>query len=158
MATGASCNVGKFTSGIHSGTTWTLRFTTTMPPSIDQLDLALLIGPARVFLAAGTMTITREHFAGLERARDAARARAHEPLRRQNDFPRAHPGARARRARVARRAGRERDRPRSAVGRSVSTIRRCRCTTGSMPRIFSSSKISICVPPRRAFYELIALR
>jgi len=45
----------------------TLRFTTNECRPFDRsLDLALLIGPARVFLAAGTMTITRETFAGLD--------------------------------------------------------------------------------------------
>ncbi len=64
---GASCNVGKFTSGIHSGTHMDapLHYNDA-GLSIDQLDLGLLLGPARVFLAAGTMTLTRDHFAGLD--------------------------------------------------------------------------------------------
>jgi len=64
---GASCNVGKFTSGIHSGTHMDapLHYTDA-GVSIDQLDLNILIGPARVFLAAGRDILTREIFTGLD--------------------------------------------------------------------------------------------
>ena len=67
MSAGASCNVGRFTSGIHSGTHMDapLHYNDA-GLSIDQLDLDLLLGPARVFLAPNTMTLTREHFAGLD--------------------------------------------------------------------------------------------
>lgn len=67
LRTGATCNVGKFTSGIHTGTHMDapLHYNDA-GVSIDQLDLDILIGPARVFLAQGTMTITRDHFAGLD--------------------------------------------------------------------------------------------
>lgn len=67
ISTGASANVGKFTSGIHSGTHMDapLHYNDA-GVSIDQLDLDLLIGPARVFLAQNTMLLTREHFAGLD--------------------------------------------------------------------------------------------
>lgn len=67
MRDGASCNVGRFTSGIHSGTHMDapLHYNDT-GSSIDQIDLARLIGPVRVFRATGAMTITREVFAGLD--------------------------------------------------------------------------------------------
>jgi arylformamidase len=67
LSTGASANVGKFTSGIHSGTHMDapLHYRDT-GASIDQLDPGLLIGPARVFAAPDTMVITRAHFAGLD--------------------------------------------------------------------------------------------
>ena len=67
ISTGASCNVGRFTSGIHSGTHMDapLHYNDA-GLSIDQLDLDILLGPARVFLAQNTMTLTREHFAGLD--------------------------------------------------------------------------------------------
>jgi arylformamidase len=67
LSTGATCNVGKFTSGIHSGTHMDAPFHyNDAGVSIDQLDLGILLGPARVFLARGTMVLTREHFAGLD--------------------------------------------------------------------------------------------
>ena len=64
---GASCNVGKFTSGIHSGTHMDapLHYNDA-GLSIDQLDLGILLGPARVFLAPGRAALTREVFAGLD--------------------------------------------------------------------------------------------
>ena len=64
---GATCNVGKFTSGIHTGTHMDapLHYNDA-GVSIDQLDLNHLLGPARVFLAQGAMTLTRDHFAGLD--------------------------------------------------------------------------------------------
>ncbi len=64
---GATCNVGKFTSGIHSGTHMDapLHYNDA-GLSIDQLDLGILLGPARVFLAPNTVTFTREIFAGLD--------------------------------------------------------------------------------------------
>jgi len=67
ISTGASANVGKFTSGIHSGTHMDapLHYNDS-GVSIDQLDLDILLGPARVFLAQNTMVLTREHFAGLD--------------------------------------------------------------------------------------------
>lgn len=67
IRTGASANVGKFTSGIHSGTHMDapLHYNDA-GVSIDQLDLDILIGPARVFLAQDTMILTRAHFAGLD--------------------------------------------------------------------------------------------
>ncbi len=64
---GASCNVGKFTSGIHTGTHMDAPYhynESGLP--IDQVDLDLLIGPARVFLAPNCAVITREVFAGLD--------------------------------------------------------------------------------------------
>lgn len=66
---GASCNVGRFTTSIHSGTHMDapLHYNDA-GRSIDQLDLDALIGPARVFHAPGRETITREVFAGLEAA------------------------------------------------------------------------------------------
>ena len=64
---GASCNVGKFTSGIHSGTHMDAPLHYNDAGfSIDQLDLDILIGPARVFLAQGRDEITRDVFAGLD--------------------------------------------------------------------------------------------
>ncbi len=64
---GASCNVGKFTSGIHSGTHLDAPYHyNESGPTIDQVDLDLLIGPARVFLAQDCSTITRDVFAGLD--------------------------------------------------------------------------------------------
>ena len=67
MRDGAACNVGRFTSGIHSGTHMDapLHYNDA-GLSIDQLDLDILLGPARVFLARDTMVLTREHFAGLD--------------------------------------------------------------------------------------------
>ncbi len=67
IRTGASANVGKFISGIHSGTHMDapLHYNDA-GLSIDQLDLDILIGPARVFLAQDTMILTRAHFAGLD--------------------------------------------------------------------------------------------
>lgn len=67
MSTGSSCNIGKFTSSIHSGTHMDapLHYNDA-GVSIDQLSLEVLLGPARVFLAPETMTITRDHFAGLD--------------------------------------------------------------------------------------------
>lgn len=64
---GASCNIGKFTSGIHSGTHMDapLHYNDA-GVAIDQVDLDVLIGPARVFVASDTMLLTREHFAGLD--------------------------------------------------------------------------------------------
>lgn len=64
---GASCNVGRFTSGIHSGTHMDAPYHyNEQGLKIDQLDLDILIGPARVFLAQGRNPITREVFAGLD--------------------------------------------------------------------------------------------
>ncbi len=67
MSAGGSCNIGKFTSSIHSGTHMDapLHYNDA-GASIDQLDLSLLIGPARVVLAPNTLTLTREHFADLD--------------------------------------------------------------------------------------------
>jgi arylformamidase len=67
ISTGASANVGKFTSGIHSGTHMDapLHYNDA-GVAIDQLDLDILLGPARVFVAQNTMLLTREHFAGLD--------------------------------------------------------------------------------------------
>ena len=64
---GASCNVGKFVSGIHSGTHMDapLHYNDA-GVSIDRLDLDILLGPARVFLAQGRDSITRDVFAGLD--------------------------------------------------------------------------------------------
>jgi arylformamidase len=67
IAQGASCNVGKFTSGIHSGTHMDAPYHYNEKGlTIDQLDLDILIGPARVFFAPGRNPITREVFAGLD--------------------------------------------------------------------------------------------
>lgn len=64
---GASANVGKFTSGIHSGTHMDAPYHyNETGPTIDQVDLDLLIGPARVFLAQNCSVITRDAFAGLD--------------------------------------------------------------------------------------------
>jgi arylformamidase len=64
---GASCNVGKFLSGIHSGTHMDAPYHyNEQGLTIDQLSLDLLIGPARVFLAQGCDPITRDIFAGLD--------------------------------------------------------------------------------------------
>lgn len=64
---GASCNVGKFTSGIHSGTHLDAPYHyNESGPTIDQVDLDLLIGPARVFLAQNRPVITRDVFNGLD--------------------------------------------------------------------------------------------
>ncbi len=66
MCDGASANVGKFTSGIHSGTHMDAPYHyNESGHTIDQVDLDLLIGPARVFLAQNCAIITREVFAGL---------------------------------------------------------------------------------------------
>jgi len=64
---GASCNVGKFTSGIHSGTHLDAPYHYNESGlTIDHVDLDLLIGPARVVLAQNCSVITREIFAGLD--------------------------------------------------------------------------------------------
>jgi arylformamidase len=64
---GASCNVGKFTSGIHSGTHMDAPYHyNERGLTIDQLDLDILLGPARVFIAQGCNPIPREVFAGLD--------------------------------------------------------------------------------------------
>src|SRR3954470_4767616 len=67
LSTGSTCNVGKFTSGIHSGTHMDapLHYNDA-GVSIDQLDLEILLGPARVFLAPGRESLTRDVFAGLD--------------------------------------------------------------------------------------------
>jgi len=67
MRDGAACNVGRFTSGIHSGTHMDapLHYNDTGAP-IDRVDLDILIGPARVFLAQDRAILTREIFAGLD--------------------------------------------------------------------------------------------
>jgi len=67
MRDGASCNVGRFTSGIHSGTHMDapLHYNDTGAP-IDRVDLDILIGPAHVFLAQDRAILTREIFAGLD--------------------------------------------------------------------------------------------
>jgi arylformamidase len=67
MRDGASCNIGAFTTSIHSGTHMDApRHYNDAGLSIDQLDLSILLGPARVFLAQGRDTITRDIFAGLD--------------------------------------------------------------------------------------------
>ncbi len=67
MRDGAPCNVGALSCGIHSGTHMDAPYHYNEAGlTIDQLDPALFFGPARVFLAPGTLTLTREHFAGLD--------------------------------------------------------------------------------------------
>lgn len=67
LAAGASCNVGKFSSSIHSGTHMDapLHYNDA-GLAIDQIDLELLLGPARVFSAPGRASLTRDVFAGLD--------------------------------------------------------------------------------------------
>lgn len=64
---GAPCNVGAIHCGIHSGTHMDAPYHyNDAGLTIDQLDPDLFFGPARVFLAPDTLTLTREHFAGLD--------------------------------------------------------------------------------------------
>jgi len=67
MRDGASCNIGAVTTSIHSGTHMDapLHYNDA-GVSIDQIDLDILFGPARVFLAPGRDLITRDVFAGLD--------------------------------------------------------------------------------------------
>ena len=64
---GASCNVGKLTCSIHSGTHLDAPYHyNESGATIDALPPELFIGPARVFFAQGREVITREVFAGLD--------------------------------------------------------------------------------------------
>ena len=69
MRDGAACNVGVVSCGIHSGTHMDAPYHyNDAGLTIDQLDPEIFFGPARVFLAPATMTLSREHFAGLDAA------------------------------------------------------------------------------------------
>ena len=64
---GASCNVGRLTCSIHTGTHLDAPFHyTASGATVDALAPEIFIGPARVFLAPGREVITREIFAGLD--------------------------------------------------------------------------------------------
>ena len=64
---GASCNVGKVTCSIHTGTHLDAPYHyNESGDTIDALPPELFIGPARVFLAQGRQVITREVFVGLD--------------------------------------------------------------------------------------------
>ncbi len=64
---GASCNVGKLTCSIHSGTHLDAPYHyEESGATIDALPPELFIGPARVFHAQGQEIINRDVFAGLD--------------------------------------------------------------------------------------------
>jgi len=64
---GASCNVGKITTGIHSGTHLDAPYHyNENGATIDTLPPEIFFGPARVFRAPGCELIGREVFAGLD--------------------------------------------------------------------------------------------
>ena len=64
---GASCNVGKLTCSIHSGTHLDAPYHyDESGATIEALPPELFIGPARVLHAQGRDVITRELFAGLD--------------------------------------------------------------------------------------------
>jgi arylformamidase len=64
---GYSCNVGQLACSIHTGTHMDAPYHyNDTGRTIDQIDPALLIGPARVFDARGHDPIAREVFAGLD--------------------------------------------------------------------------------------------
>jgi arylformamidase len=64
---GASCNVGKLTCSIHSGTHLDAPYHyDDAGATVDTLPLETFIGPARVFLAQGLEIISREVFAALD--------------------------------------------------------------------------------------------
>ena len=64
---GASCNVGKLTCSIHSGTHLDAPYHyDETGATIDALPLDIFVGAARVFLAQGCEVISREAFAGLD--------------------------------------------------------------------------------------------
>jgi arylformamidase len=64
---GATCNVGRLTCSIHTGTHADAPYHYNDEGlTIDTLPLDLFIGPARVFAAPGREVITREVFAGLD--------------------------------------------------------------------------------------------
>jgi len=64
---GASCNVGKLTCSIHSGTHLDAPYHyNESGATIDALPPALFIGPARVFQAQGLDSLTRDIFAALD--------------------------------------------------------------------------------------------
>ena len=64
---GASCNVGKLTCSIHSGTHLDAPYHyNESGATIDALPPALFIGPARVFQAQGPDRLTRDIFASLD--------------------------------------------------------------------------------------------
>lgn len=64
---GYSANVGKLTCSIHTGTHLDAPYHyNDAGATIDLLSPEIFVGPARVFLAQGGETITRETFAGLD--------------------------------------------------------------------------------------------
>src|SRR5215472_10631936 len=64
---GASCNVGKLTCSIHSGTHMDAPYHyNDAGATVDALALETFIGPARVFLAQNRQEISQEVFAGLD--------------------------------------------------------------------------------------------
>ncbi len=66
---GYSCNVGRLTCSIHTGTHLDAPYHfNEAGATIDQIPPARLIGPARVFDARGHDPITRAVFAGLDGA------------------------------------------------------------------------------------------
>jgi arylformamidase len=67
MREGSSCNVGKLTCSIHSGTHADAPFHyNNNGAPIDAVPPGNFIGPARVFSASNREIITREIFAGLD--------------------------------------------------------------------------------------------
>ena len=64
---GASCNIGRITASIHSGTHLDAPYHyNENGATIDTLPAEIFIGPARVFHAQGYTLIEREVFAGLD--------------------------------------------------------------------------------------------
>jgi arylformamidase len=64
---GSSCNIGKVTCSIHSGTHLDAPYHyNENGATVDALSPELYIGPARLFLAPGEDVLTREIFAGLD--------------------------------------------------------------------------------------------
>jgi len=64
---GDSCNIGKITSSIHSGTHLDAPYHyNESGATIDALPTGIFVGPARVFHAQGREVITREVFSGLD--------------------------------------------------------------------------------------------
>lgn len=76
MAAGAVCNVGKLSLSVHNGTHIDAPFHyNPRGAPIDQLDLDLYIGPARVIDARGHAAFTEKLFAGMSDADFAATPR-----------------------------------------------------------------------------------
>ena len=64
---GGSCNIGQITTSLHAGTHADAPYHyNDAGLTLDALDPARFIGPARVFLSPGGGEITREVFAGLD--------------------------------------------------------------------------------------------